>query len=111
MKGNRAKQIIRHLVSEKIELERKLSMVNIQPKQPHPFYDSREWRALRYRVFARDGRVCAVCGRKNIELHVDHIKPRSLFPDLELEINNLQILCKDCNLGKSNLDQTDWRTQ
>ena len=45
----------------------------------------------------------------NVELHVDHIKPRSKHPELELDINNLQILCKDCNLGKSNTDSIDYR--
>src|SRR5262249_39926358 len=39
----------------------------------------------------------------------DHIKPRSKFPELELELGNLQVLCADCNLGKRAWDQTDWR--
>ncbi|MFC6439812.1 HNH endonuclease [Bowmanella sp. JS7-9] len=33
-------------------------------------------------------------------LHVDHVKPRAKFPELALDINNLQILCETCNLGK-----------
>lgn len=40
---------------------------------------------------------------------MDHIKPRSKYPHLELVFNNLQILCKNCNQGKSNIDETDWR--
>jgi hypothetical protein len=43
------------------------------------------------------------------KLHVDHIKSRSKHPDLALEITNLQVLCADCNIGKSNTDETDWR--
>lgn len=35
-------------------------------------------------------------------IHVDHIKPRSTFPQLEMDINNLQILCVDCNMGNPN---------
>lgn len=50
------------------------------------------------------------CGDVNKTIHVDHIKPRSKFPELSLVQSNLQILCADCNLGKSNKDQTDWRT-
>lgn len=50
-----------------------------------------------------------VCFNTGIELHVDHIKPISRAPDLALNINNLQILCKDCNLGKGNRDKKDWR--
>jgi 5-methylcytosine-specific restriction endonuclease McrA len=42
-------------------------------------------------------------------MHVDHIKPRSLFPLLAADPENLQVLCEDCNVGKSNVDTTDWR--
>jgi len=42
-------------------------------------------------------------------MHVDHIRPRSKSPSLELDPDNLQVLCKACNLGKSNLDDTDFR--
>jgi len=73
------------------------------------FYNSDAWRQARYRVIKRHGRVCMACGVTSGEMHVDHIKPRSKFPELELDQSNLQILCKDCNLGKSNKDQTDWR--
>ena len=54
-----------------------------------------------------------MCGRSpkvhGIILHVDHIKPRSKYPELELDITNLQILCEDDNLGKSNRYETDYR--
>lgn len=77
------------------------------------FYLSPEWRKLKYQAFLRYGNSCNCCGRSrkfhNIVLHVDHIKPRSKFPDLALEISNLQILCEECNLAKSNTDQTKWR--
>ena len=75
------------------------------------FYGTPRWRALRYRVLREEGRRCFCCGAsgKDIEVHVDHIKPRSLFPELEWERSNLQVLCKDCNLGKSNTDEIDWR--
>ena len=52
--------------------------------------------------------VCGASGKQTV-LHVDHIKPRSKYPELALDPNNLQVLCKDCNLGKSNLYNTDWR--
>lgn len=81
-------------------------------KPTNLFYDSEAWRGLRYQVLRRDGGKCVLCGvtaADGATLHVDHIKPRSLFPELELEITNLQVLCADCNLGKSNTDQIDWR--
>ena len=45
----------------------------------------------------------------DVRIVVDHIKPRSRFPGLELDPDNLQILCSDCNMGKSNDDCTDFR--
>lgn len=76
------------------------------------FYTSREWLALRYEALKRSGRTCAVCGmgkEDGVKLHVDHIKPRSLYPQLELSLENLQVLCEGCNLGKGNRDEIDWR--
>lgn len=67
------------------------------------FYQTREWRSLRWDVLkASDGR-CVMCGRgrqHGVIIHVDHIKPRSKFPALELKADNLQVLCEDCNIGK-----------
>lgn len=55
------------------------------------------------------------CGRTpqihRVVLHVDHVKPRHFFPELALEITNLQVLCEDCNKGKGAWDQTDWRNR
>lgn len=74
------------------------------------FYSSQKWLALRYQVFSKYGKKCQCCGSKEGVMHIDHIKPRSKYRSLELDINNLQVLCNDCNIGKSNLDETDWRT-
>jgi hypothetical protein len=84
------------------------------PAPPNPgFYDSRPWRDVRYRALKLSDGCCVLCGRSRREhgvvLHVDHIKPRSKHPALELALSNLQVLCEDCNLGKSNRDDTDWR--
>ena len=76
------------------------------------FYKSREWQEVRCIALRRHGASCQCCGatRKDGKvIHVDHIKPRSKFPSLALDIDNLQILCEDCNMGKSNKDATDWR--
>jgi hypothetical protein len=73
------------------------------------FFDSREWKELRYKAIKLHGRKCMACGQTDGIFHVDHIKPRSKFPELALVLSNLQVLCADCNLGKGAWDQTDWR--
>ena len=82
-------------------------------KSRQEFYMSEEWRSLRYNILKKYKGRCCLCGRsyqKNgVVIHVDHIKPRSKYPELELDENNLQLLCEDCNLGKSNKDSIDWR--
>jgi len=82
-----------------------------QRRASSSFYQSRAWQRLRYRALRLCGAKCQCCGadRKTTKLHVDHIKPRSKFPELELDIKNLQVLCENCNMGKSNIDATDWR--
>lgn len=76
------------------------------------FYRTREWLDLRYRVLKAANGKCECCGASSndgVSLHVDHIKPRSLYPELALEFSNMQVLCEQCNMGKSNKDETDWR--
>lgn len=79
-------------------------------KDSDPFFQRHDWRMLRYDALKRYGRLCALCGETEGRMHVDHIKPRSLHPELALVFDNLQVLCEACNLGKSNRDDTDFRT-
>ncbi len=58
---------------------------------------------LRLEVFKRDQFRCIFCGRSpamenGVALHIDHRIPFSQGGKTELE--NLQTLCRDCNLGK-----------
>ena len=65
---------------------------------------------LRYEVLKRDGNQCLACGaapEAGAELHVDHVVPVSKGGTDGTE--NLQTLCQDCNLGKGNRDDTDFR--
>jgi hypothetical protein len=73
------------------------------------FYTKPQWLELRYKALLQHGRQCMACNKTTGKIHVDHIKPRSKYPELELSLSNLQVLCEDCNLGKSNTDETDWR--
>ena len=71
------------------------------------FYRTKAWRELRLSILLASDCSCKICGNtseKGAVLHVDHIKPRSLYPELALEESNLQVLCEDCNIGKSDSD-------
>ena len=59
-------------------------------------------------ILKRDGYKCVVCGlgrEHGLDLHVDHIKPRSLGGQGTVE--NGQVLCAPHNFVKKNLSQTE----
>ena len=102
-------RISRRRFVEEISHESKLVIGNLPNSK---FYTSTEWLRARYAAFDLHGNRCLCCGRgvpDGVVLHVDHIKPRVLRPDLSLDLNNLQILCELCNLGKRCDYITDWR--
>lgn len=58
-----------------------------------------QWRKLRELVLRRDQETCQMCGQH--ATHVDHIVPRRLISgNLADSMDNLQALCKSCNLRK-----------
>ena len=62
---------------------------------------------MRFKVMAKDNFKCRFCGRSpsstpGLVLQIDHIKPWSKGGETVME--NLQTLCQDCNLGKSDLE-------
>jgi 5-methylcytosine-specific restriction endonuclease McrA len=76
------------------------------------FLKSFEWRKVRMAALANNEAVCECCGARakdEVVLNVDHIKPRKYFPHLALTLENLQVLCADCNAGKGNDYQINWR--
>lgn len=61
--------------------------------------------SLRYDIMKRDLFKCCLCGRSpannpNISLEIDHII--SINKGGKNTEDNLQTLCRDCNIGKSN---------
>lgn len=93
--------------------KRKSKREKISRLDSNEFYNSREWKELRVRVLEKYECKCMMCGESpkvhGIVIHVDHIKPRSKYRHLSLVFENLQLLCENCNLGKSNKYETDWR--
>jgi len=67
------------------------------------FYSSPEWAMIRKQVINEEESICALCKRKirkQDDITVDHIKPRSKYPKLALKRQNLQVLCRRCNSSK-----------
>ncbi|MBU5214572.1 HNH endonuclease [Heyndrickxia oleronia] len=74
-------------------------------EQKMRFYKSSEWKSLRLQALERDNYECQECKRqgevytdqhdpdKHKRLDVDHIKEIEDYPDLALELDNLQVLC------------------
>lgn len=75
--------------------------------------DAKKWAVVRYKALKLNNGKCQCCGRSGHEtiLHVDHIKPKSRYPELMYTLSNLQVLCAACNYGKNWRDETDWRPE
>lgn len=67
------------------------------------FYDSKEWKSVRYQAFLRDGFCCVRCGR---EVTIgDHIIPTKVRWDLRLVLSNVQSMCFECHNIKTAEDE------
>lgn len=94
---------------------------NKRPKRSMPkqvvskdFYQGWAWKEARFAAIKTHGRRCQCCGwspgdTQSGYLVVDHIKPVRTHPHLALEPNNHQVLCNDCNMGKSYKHTDDFR--
>jgi 5-methylcytosine-specific restriction endonuclease McrA len=93
---------------------RKLRKAKPEKVTGNDFLLTYEWRRVRMEALKKYGARCQCCGATpatGAVMNVDHIKPRKLFPQLALDVNNLQVLCNACNHGKGNWDMTDWRDE
>jgi hypothetical protein len=88
-----------------------LDLKSVPDVKSKDFLDSKTWKRLRYKALKLNGMKCQCCGVSSLNavLNVDHILPRILFPELALQIENLQVLCSDCNEGKGNWDMTSFK--
>ena len=122
IKQKQTKQSIKHLkqkINVSVNVDIKPVGYNQKSKKSEEintdnFYDTWAWKDIRYQALHKCGRRCMSCGASPLKdnkvvLHVDHIKPFRKYPELALDINNLQVLCEDCNMGKGYWDETDFR--
>lgn len=69
-------------------------------KEARSFYKSKAWAKCRVLALQRDNHLCQECFRNkkinNADL-VHHIKELRDYPDLALDIDNLESLCNSCH--------------
>lgn len=63
------------------------------------FYRTKTWKQFRFYAFSKKEKVCCKCNSTK-DLQLDHIQPRSIYPEKAFTLENVQILCKECNFGK-----------
>jgi len=96
-------------MEEHYQSPKKTAKPRAESRQSHnDFYTSWQWAKIRYEVLKAWSPVCMCCGATE-RIVVDHIKSRRKYPELSLEFDNLQVLCDQCNRGKSWDDETDFR--
>jgi hypothetical protein len=105
--------IARRLIEKKPAYQKKSSPAYIMLKEYLLTEDGiTKWRQVRFEALRLSNGACCLCGARAKDgavLHVDHIKPKSLHPELAFDVDNLQVLCADCNLGKGNRSDDDFR--
>lgn len=58
---------------------------------------SSQYKKWRKSVLLRDDYKCVMCGKSDIVMNVDHIKPFAVYPDLRFEEDNGRTLCIPCH--------------
>ena len=101
-------------VSTKKQSRKKRRVINacISEADCKAFYQSFEWKRIRYEVLADNDGRCELCGVSKHDgavLNVDHIKCLRFNWSLRLKKSNLQVLCGTCNHGKGSKYDHDWR--
>jgi hypothetical protein len=94
---------------ENISSEKAIQNLEIESYTRHKTKRNINWR-LRFLVMRRDNFKCRICGKSpalipGLVLEPDHII--SWDKGGETIMENLQTLCNQCNIGKSNLEPTE----
>jgi len=58
--------------------------------------EERKWQEFRQKVLKKFNNTCILCSR-NPAREVHHIKKVSDYPELEYDLNNVQLLCLECH--------------
>lgn len=73
--------------------------------------DLERWSLLKKHLYKIYPYKCMKCRKSNCEMHADHVLPKSKHSSHTYKLDNLQVLCKECNLEKSNKSKADYRSK
>ena len=118
-KGRRSTQAIANIRNAKVgsknpmfgthhSLEAKAQRSKENAGSNNAMWNGGSIRWFRKQVFERDDYTCQTpkCGFRDKDIMVlDHIKPKSIYPELKYEMNNLQTLCPNCHARKTNKEK------
>lgn len=91
--------------SKETILKMSKSKMGKQINKKNPNWKDGKWRYVRKQVLIRDNYTCQHCNLKEPDIMVvDHILPKSIYPELRLDLNNLVTLCPNCHARKTNKD-------
>lgn len=79
-------------IGKKISLTKNRGLTKRGKLERYTFY-----RLYTQKVFLRDDYTCQICGDYGGNLHVDHIKKWSDYPELRFELDNCRTLCRPCH--------------
>lgn len=72
----------------------------------NPTWRGGAWNYWNGQAKIRDNYTCQMCGFSDKEImQVDHIKPKSLFPELKKVLDNLMTVCPNCHARKTNREK------
>jgi 5-methylcytosine-specific restriction endonuclease McrA len=113
------KKIERIIANRRANIGKRIKNASIQCKtegektpsenEKDAFYNSKIWHELRFKTLRKYGFKCMACKDEESPLQVDHIRPTSIFWAMRFDEDNLQVLCKACNIGKTNAYMDDLR--
>lgn len=95
------KKIRNGKLGKKFTEAHKMAISNAHINRPE--WRGGSWDYWKKQTLLRENYTCQVCQFRDEEIaEVDHILPKSLYPELRLDLNNLQVLCPNCHRRKTN---------
>lgn len=81
------------------------------------FYKSKAWQACRLAYAKSAGGLCEQCMKNGLYTpgvivhHKVHITPENIScPEITMDFNNLELLCRDCHAAQHNSHKRRYRT-